>query len=193
MVSTYASNQRVTKRSIALKPLEEKMQKYLVKDAPFQIPENGKKAIAQWAPWISLIIGVLSLLSAYSLWNLAHRADRLIDYANEFSRAYGLDAPSKDISVFVYVAIIFIIAQGILLIAAFKGLQDRKKSNGWNFLLYSAIASFVYSIISLFLDDYRGFGSFVFGLLGTLVGLYILAQISNQYIDSKTPQATKKK
>lgn len=176
-----------------MKPLEEKMQKYLVKEAPFQIPENGKKAIAKWAPWISLVIGILSLLSALSLWNLAHRADRLLDYANDFSRAYGLDAPNKDISVFVYIAIIFILAQGILLIVAFKGLQDRKKSTGWDLLLYSTIASFLYSIVSLFLDEYRGFGSFLFGLLGTLIGLYILAQISNQYKSTKAPVAAKKK
>ena len=52
------------------KQLEDKMEEYLVKKAPIQIPENGKKALVQWMPWIALVFGVLSLLSALGLWTL---------------------------------------------------------------------------------------------------------------------------
>lgn len=175
-----------------MKQLEDKLHKYLVKEAPAQIPEGGRKFIVQWAPWISLVIGVLSLLSALSLWHYANRANEILDYANEFGRAYGIQTVSESISVFVYVSILFIVLQGVLLVVAFKGLIDRSKKRGWNLLLYSTLASLAYTVFSLFVEDYRGFGSFLFGIIGIIVSLYILAQISGHYKDPKTPKPIKK-
>lgn len=169
------------------------MQQYLVKDAPVQIPENGRKAIVQWAPWISLVIGVLSLMGALSLWKFANDANEILDYANDLGRAYGVQTQEVNVGIFVYISIAFILVQAVLMIAAFKGLQDRKKARGWDFLLYGTLASLAYTVTSLFINDYRGFGGFIFGLLGIVISLYILAQIKGYYKGVKTPTPVKKK
>lgn len=178
-----------------MKQIEDMMQKYLVKDAPVQIPTGGRKLIAQWAPWISLVVGLLSLLSALSLWHFANRANEIIGYANEFGRAYGVQTQVESISFFVYVSIIFIVIQGVLMVVAFKGLLDKNKSKGWNLLLYSMFASIAYTFFSLFVDHYRSVGSSLFGIIGIVIGLYILAQIRDQYKDSSSPspKSTNKK
>lgn len=176
-----------------MKSLEDKMQRYLLNDAPVQIPEGGKKVIVQWAPWISLVIGVLSLLSALSLWKFANDANEILDYANEFGRAYGIQTSEVNISMFVYISILFIVAQGLLMVLAFRGLRERSKERGWNYLLYSVLASLAYTVFSLFIEDYRGFGSFLFGIIGIVISLYILAQIKSHYKSVKTPTPVKKK
>ncbi len=71
------------------KKIEDTMDEYLVKKAPFQIPKNGQKAIVEWLPWISLVIGIFSLLAALSLWRSAHRVNEYINATNDFLRAYG--------------------------------------------------------------------------------------------------------
>lgn len=105
------------------KKLEDTMDEYLVKKAPFQIPKNGQKAIVEWLPWISLVIGILSLLAALSLWRSAHHVNELINTTNDFLRAYGGDtvATAPKLGVFFYVALGVIVVQGALALYAFLG------------------------------------------------------------------------
>ena len=155
------------------------MEKYLVKKAPFQIPEDGKKAIVNWAPWIALVFGVLSIISALSLWGLARQAD---EYTNEISRLYGVDPAAREVGFMVYLTILVVAVQGTILLLAFSGLQDRRKSKGWNLLLLGVLLGFAYSLSTLFIDSYyRGSANIIFSFLGVIVGLYVLAQIRSYY------------
>jgi len=172
------------------KKVEDKMDEYLVKKAPFQIPEGGRKAIVEWLPWISLIIGVLSLLAALSLWRSAHRVNELISTTNDFLRAYGGEsvATAPELGVFFYVALAVIVVQGALALYAFPGLKARNKATGWSILLLSSVLNFFYGVFVAF-TDYGSFGDLFGALLGTLIGLYILAQIRSHYGAKKSKKA----
>lgn len=174
-----------------LKKVEATMDEYLVKKAPFQIPSSGRKAIVEWAPWISLIVGVLSLIAALSLWQAGHKANQVIDATNDFLRAYGGDTVSSvpELSVFFYVAIVALVAQAALMIYAFPGLKVKSKAKGWTILLLSSLINLVYGVFVAF-TDYGSFSNLFFSLIGSLVGLYILAQIRSNYgADKKAKKA----
>lgn len=171
----------------AQKQLETAMDKYLVKEAPIQIPENGRKALVQYAPFLALIGGVLTLLGALSLWRLAHDAQQVVNGLNEIARSYGVDTGINSVNygVLFYASFAILVAQGLLLLFAFKGLQAKNKKRGWDLLLLGVVANLLYSLIYAFTDT----GSLVnilSGIIGTVIGLYILAQIKSYYTTSKT-------
>lgn len=169
-----------------LKKIESTMDEYLVKKAPFQIPANGRKAIVEWAPWISLVVGILSLLAALSLWQAGHRVNQVIDATNDFLRAYGGNTVSTapKLSAFFYVALAALVVQAALMLYAFPGLRAKNKASGWTILLISSLINLVYGVFVAF-TDYGSFSNLFFSLLGTLIGLYILAQIRGNYSTGK--------
>lgn len=171
----------------AQQDLEKQMDTMLVKKAPFQIPENGKKAIVQYLPIISLIFGILSLLAAVTLWNTAHRLDDAVNTINAISRAYGGNTISYGL--FYYLALSAIVIQGVLMLMAYKPLSQKLK-RGWDLLLISSVISFIYGVLYL-LTDSGSFGNFIGTIIGTIIGLYILAQIRSHYKTSVIAKAEK--
>ena len=129
---------------------------YLVKKAPFQIPEGGREIIVRFGPWITLILLILTL--PLLLFALGIGAVFIpfggIGYASGFG-----------------VLTIFVIVEIGLMIAALPGLFARKMA-GWRLLFYSQLVSIVYNVLS---------GSIVGGLLFGLISLYILFQVRPLY------------
>lgn len=168
------------------KKIESVMDEYLVKKAPFQIPDSGRKAIVEWVPWIALIGGVFSLLAGWGLWQSGQRVNEIVGYTNDFLRAYGGEGVTQtpDLGVFFYVALLALVVQGALMLYAFPGLKSRKKTSGWNILLYSALISLVYGVF-VALTSYGTFSNLFFSALGALIGLYVLAQIKSHYKTGK--------
>jgi hypothetical protein len=165
---------------MAYRKLEEQMDEHLVKKAPVQIPEKGRQFIVQWAPWASLIGGVASLVAALGLWRLGHNVTYyLTEVCNGILSGYH-DCGQKDLSLFYYLSLVLLVAQGVLLLAAFSGLQSRSKTRGWNLLLYGVLANVLYNVLVSFTD--QGSTGNLFGaFLSALVGLYLLAQIRSYY------------
>lgn len=166
-------------------PLEEKLNKALVKDAPFQLPENAKKTIVQYLPILNLILGLITLWAAYTLWHWAHLANSVIDYANSLSAVYGGGkiATTSRLSVTVWIGLIVLAVEAVLYIMAYPGLKAHKKA-GWNLLFYAALVNAVYSVVVAF-TNYGGAGNIVSGLIGTVIGLYFLFQIRSYYMGTK--------
>jgi hypothetical protein len=163
--------------------LEQKLNEVFVKKAP-ALPEGGKKALVQWAPIISLIVGVLTLLSAWSLWHWAHNASDLVNYANSLCNAFGANSSCDGVNasrftLWLWLGVIFLLAEGVLYLLAYPGLRDRKKQ-GWNYLYYGALLNVAYAIVSLF-TDYDKVGHFIGALIGSAVSFYILFQIRAAY------------
>jgi len=129
---------------------------YLVKKAPFQLPEPAKEAIVQYGPWITIVLLVLTLPLLLAL----------LGIGAIFSPFGGVSAAAG----FGIVALGTIIEVG-LTIAALPGLFARKM-NGWTFLFYARVVSFVTSILALNIV-----GAIVFGL----ISFYILFQIRPLY------------
>lgn len=129
---------------------------YLVKRAPFQIPEGGKELIVRFGPWISLILLVLTLplvLAALGIGAI------FAPFAGvQYATGFGLAA-------------ILACVQIVLLVIALPGLFARKMS-GWTLILYSELLSLLSSVLS---------GAIVSGLIGALIGLYILFQVRTKY------------
>jgi len=179
--------------------LESKLNELFVDKAP-KLPENGKKALVQWSPWIALIVGILTLLAAVSLWHWAHLANSAINYANQICATYqGVYGPTdcgisaSRLTFWVWLALIVTAVEGVLYLLAFPGLRDRKKQ-GWNYLYYGALVNVVYAVVSLF-TSYNAVGNFIGALIGSAIGFYLLFQIRSHYLGtgSKAPKAPTEK
>jgi hypothetical protein len=129
---------------------------YLVKKAPFQIPDAGKEWIVKFGPWITVVLLILTL--PILLFALGMGAVFMpfggVGYASGFG-----------------ILTLFVIVEIGLMIAALPGLFNRKMA-GWRLLFYSQLVSIVYSLLS---------GSVVGGLLFGLIALYILFQVRPLY------------
>lgn len=166
----------------ATNTLEDALADIFVKKAP-KLPANAKKVIVQYLPWINVILGVLTIWAAWALWQWAHVADTLIDYANNISRIYGGgDVVTSRMSLSIWLGVIVLAIEALLYLAAFPGTRDRKKI-GWNLLFYAALVNVVYAVLVLF-TDYGGFGNLLGGLIGSAIGLWLLFQIRDSYKDS---------
>ena len=167
----------------AMNQLEAKLDTIFEKNAP-KLPAGAKKVIVQYAPWVSLIVGLLSLWAAWALWGLAHTATAFIDYANQLSAAYGGSITTTvDMTLWVWLALAVLVVEAVLYLLAFPGLRDRKKA-GWNYLYWGALLNVAYAVVSLFVS-YSGVGSFIGALIGSAIGLWLLFQVRSSYMGSK--------
>lgn len=145
------------------------------------IPDKAKETIAQVLPWASLVLGVLSLASAYSLWNWAHVANGFADYANQVSRAFGGgDVVSDRLTAGIWLGLIVLVLEAACFLLAFPGLQKRAKS-GWNLLFYAVLLELVYWVVLLFTD----YGGSIGYLIGAVVGLWLVFQVRSKYVGRK--------
>lgn len=168
----------------ALNDLENSLEKVFVKNAP-KLPEKAKETIVEWLPWINLVLGILTLWSAYVLWHWAHLANGLANYVNQLSQTYGINTPAAHrLGAVVWLGLIVLAVEGILYIMAFQATRARAK-NGWNLLFYALLVNLVYGFVNIF-SNYGGFGSFIGYLIGTAVGLYFLFQIRSRYLGTKS-------
>jgi hypothetical protein len=129
---------------------------YLVKKAPFQLPDVAREWIVKWGPWITVVLLVLMLPPLLIVLGVG---TALIPFGG-YGYATGFTLST-----------IFLIAQIGLTVAALPGLFARKMS-GWTMIFYAQLVGLVFSILS---------GSIVSGILGTLIGLYILFQVRGLY------------
>ena len=129
---------------------------YLVKKAPFQIPDEAREWIVQWGPWITVVILVLSLPPLLFVLGIG---TALIPFGGV---GY---APG-----FTYLTI-GLLAQIGLTVAALLGLFARKTA-GWSLLFYAQLVSLVLSLLR---------GPIVGGIIGALISLYILFQVRPLY------------
>jgi hypothetical protein len=129
---------------------------YLVKQAPFQIPDGGREWIVKFGPWITVVLLILTLpilLFALGL-GVIWIPFGGVGYASGFG-----------------VLTLFVLVELGLMIAALPGLFARKMA-GWQLLFYSELVNIAYNVLS---------GHVVSALLGGLIGLYILFQVRPLY------------
>jgi hypothetical protein len=163
----------------AFASLEKSLDEIFDKNAP-QLPAGLKKFIVKYLPYINLVLGILSLAAAWSLYNAAHTVNTLVDYANNLSAVYGGEKIATNRLTFtVWLALGVLAVEALIYIAAFPGTKARKKS-GWDLLFYALLINVVYGVVVAF-TDYGGFGSLIGSLVGSAVGAYFLFQIRGSY------------
>lgn len=162
--------------------VEKQLDEIFVKKAP-ALPENIKKWIVEYIPYINLIFGLLMLLLAYNLYHWATVANRLVDYANQVARSFGVQeqAVTSRLTVWVWLALILLVVEALLYVFSYSGLKAKKKA-GWNLVFYALIINAVYGLFTLFVDSYGSIANFIGYLIGTGIGLYFLFQIRSYYL-----------
>ena len=132
------------------------LDEYLVKKAPFQIPDAGKEFVVRFGPWISLFLLVITLpilLFALGVGTF------LAPFAGlGYATGFGLST-------------IFALLEIGLLALALPGLFARKLS-GWTLLFYEQLVHMVGALVT---------GAIIAGVIGTIIGLYILFQVREKY------------
>jgi hypothetical protein len=168
----------------ATKDLEVQLNDLFANKAP-ALPDNAKKTIVEYLPWINLAAGVFTLWAVYVLWRWAHQVDSLVSYVNSWSRMYG-GAPIANVnhvSPMVWIGLLILGVEAVLYIATFPATNTHQKK-GWDLLYYALLVNVIYGVAIMF-TGYGGFGNFVSSLIESIVGLYFLFQIRNEYLGSK--------
>jgi len=143
----------------ALSQLETTLEEYLVKKAPFTIPNNIRELLVKIAPWLVLIGVILAIPGILVLLGLG-------TIVAPFAVLGGVRA----IGTFS-LSMIFVVIVLILEAIALPGLFKRSRS-GWNFLFYATLVGVIQNIISFNIGGL---------IIGSLLSLYILFQVKGYY------------
>lgn len=163
-----------------MQKLEEKLDDLLVKKAPYQLPESGKKTLVEFMPWLTLVGGILALLGVMGLYRLATLTESMASYTNGLNQAFGYSAAPMQpgLSVAIWLSLGLMAVEGVLYLMAFPALKARKKS-GWSMLFGVALLNVAYAVVYMFYN--QQISSFIFSLIGSVIGLYFLFQIRSYY------------
>ena len=129
---------------------------WLVKRAPFQLPDRAKEFIVRYGPWIAIVLLVISL--PVILMALGISAVLLPLVAPYHAPGFGF-------------AVLVLFVELALDVAALPGLFARKMS-GWRLIFYARIVAIAHSLLS---------GAIVGAIVGGVIGLYILFQVRGLY------------
>ena len=129
---------------------------YLVRKAPFQLPDNAKEWLVQYGPWITIVVLVLTLPALLVVLGLG---SLLVPFAGVgYATGFG------------FIAIGLVIEIGLTMMAL-PGLFARKMS-GWKLLFYARLVSIVARLLA---------GAIVSALVVGLISMYVLFQVRALY------------
>ncbi len=147
-----------TTSKASLNQLNDLFEEYLVKKAP-ALPTNVKEAIVNFAPWISLIVLLISLPAILAFLGIGA-------FLMPFSFLGGAQAGAS----FALSTIILIVTVALEALAI-PGLFKRTQG-AWNLLYWATLIHAVYSLVTF---------QWVNLILGTLISLYFLFQVKDYY------------
>ena len=139
--------------------LEETLETYMVKKAPFSIPENSKELIVKYAPYLK-ILGIVGSVSEILFGALVSPSTAFLGprYALSYSFNYVLSM--------VTLAVVLVLEA-----MAVPGLFKRQEK-AWRFLFYASLVNVVYKFLG---------GDWVRMIIGTLISWYVLFQVREYY------------
>ena len=138
--------------------LEDTLDLYLVKKAPFQLPAGLKEFIVKFGPYITLVLMLLAL-------PLVLVALGISTFLLPFGYAAG------GLGLLSTISLIIVVGALILEAMALPGLFKRSKT-GWNFLFYSVLLTTLSNLVNLDILSL---------IIGTLISLYVLFQVRSYY------------
>ena len=157
----------------------EKALEGVYKGAP-KLSASTKESLAKIWPWLALIFGVIQLFAAWGLWHLTRVVNSVATYYGIVTHT-SLGYSGKD-KLFIYIGIIVLLVDAVILLMAYPKLVKRAKA-GWDLLFLGSLLNVVYSVVNLLISG-RGFGDFLFSLLGSAIGFYLLFQVKEKYTKS---------
>jgi len=138
--------------------LEDTLEVYLVKKAPFSIPENWKELIVQFTPYLTILGIVGSVLILFGALVSPFTAFLGPRYALSYSFNYVLSMVALAVVV-------------VLEAMAVPGLFKRQEK-AWRFLFYASLVNAVSGFLG---------GDWVGMIIGTLLFWYVLFQVKEYY------------
>lgn len=145
--------------SSPLNQLESTLDLYLGQKAP-ALPANWKEVLVKVAPWVVLVLLVLSLPAVLALLGIGALLSPL-----SFAAGGAMGGATYMLS--MVLLIISLVLEALAIPGLFK-----KSRQGWTFLYYSTLVSIVSSLVSF---------NVIGGLLFSLISLYLLFQVKNLY------------
>ena len=139
--------------------LENLLDEYLVKIAPFTLPDGWRETIVKFAPWLTLILMLVALPALLAIFGLGA-------IFAPFSYLGGIQT-GLNYTVGLIVAAVAVILNAL----AIPGLFKRTRQ-GWMFLFYATLVGVVENVIHFNIGNL---------ILGSLLSLYILFQVKGYY------------
>ena len=141
-----------------LRQIEDTLAEYLVKKAP-ALPSNVKEAIVKFAPWVTVIMLILTLPLLLAVFGIGAM------FA-PFSFMGGVSAGTSYL-----LTLVFTVVQIILEVMAVPGLFKNERRS-WDLLFYAALVGVVQNVITFNVGGL---------LIGSLLYLYLLFQVREYY------------
>jgi hypothetical protein len=131
------------------------------------LPKSWVKFFVKITPWLVLIGGIGSIVSAINYFTLMRGMEKV-------ARVF---APIARINPIYYVAMsIAMLILGVLYLKAFGPLRD-KKITGWIYLFWAEAISIIQILLGVIFYSQGIWG----GVIGTFIGLYMLFEIKKEY------------
>ncbi len=146
------------------------LEPYFTKNAPRQIPEEWRKNLVNWIPWINLILGIIFLPAALALLGLA-------GLVSVVATAVGWNGSP----LVILSGLILLVSIG-LMIFTFPGMRARRLST-WKVLFWAYIVYFIYQVVNVIGNGLSAMPIFnlLWSAIGLALGLYVLFQIKHYY------------
>ena len=160
-----------------LAKLEAWLYEMLVVKAPYQLPKGLKNWIVQYGPWITLVLGIILLLTVIPALMAAVAVTSLT--SSYYGGIYGA-AVAASVGPMFYLSLAVLAVQLVIMFISIPMLLKRQRK-GWLLVFYSNIVSLVYSAVNTF--SYGGFniGGLFMGVISAAIGLYFIFQIRSYY------------
>jgi len=146
-----------------LSQLEDTLEVYLVKKAPFSIPENWKELIVQFAPYLTILGIIVSVPAVFAVLGLGALVSPFTAFLGP---RYVLSYSFNYVLSMVALAVVIVLAA-----MAVPGLFKREEK-AWRFLFYASLVN----VVSGFLG-----GDWVGMIIGALLSWYVLFQVKEYY------------
>lgn len=130
------------------------------------LPHGWKKILADIAPWLSLICGVLGVIGIFALFGASAMLSSVAYLGAIGGEGYGT---------VIFITGILGLVSGVLYLLAFNPLRKMEKK-GWNYMFYALIISVISTIVSIVL-----MGSGIGSIIGVLIGAYIVFEVRELY------------
>ena len=143
--------------------LEALLDEYLVKKAPFSLPNNVKEFIVKVAPYLIIVMAVLAAPIIFTALSLSVLLAPFAFLSGVSGGGFGF---------FGVVHVVTSLASIVVELFAVKGLLSRTK-RGWTLVFYASIISLLGSVLAL---------NIVNGILGAVIGWYFLFQVKDKYV-----------
>lgn len=159
-----------------LTSLEKTLDDLFTKKIPVKIPAGARKAIANALWFAAIVMGLIALWSAVTIWGWGHSA-RLSLY-DLYLR------PAVYLGPAYYLALWSTAAVGVLSLLAVTNLKIMKKQ-GWNLLYYVILIQTVAVALRLFSAAAGGPGGFIGWGVADLVEAFVLFQVREYFSDTQ--------